>query len=1031
MAFLERIRLTFFDLKSNIEDGKLAELLGNARVTSSSNGYGQIVLGDSTGRIHLIRKMFEIKTFEAYNQCVTLVEQCKQLPYLITIGEDGIGINPHIRIWHTEKLDKNDQPVCLRVTRVSIPNKVVIPTAICVSDNMTIMAVGFNDGSILIYRGDVKKERSSKQTLLTEYYLSSVTGLSLSAFGKTVHLYVATVNSIEMIDISQKDKEKIEDEKGKHFFVARDKAVYCYTNGVLGPCYAVNGTKLQLSWFRSYLVIISEEINPFNILGSQPSKIRDEPQRGTHVITILDTKNNVTAYHSQVHDVQDVLMEWGSLYILSPENQLSMVAEKDIHSKLALLFKKNLYDVAIRVAKYHQYDSDSLMEISRQYGDHLYSKGDHKGAIEQYIRTIGKLEPSYVIRKYLGSQQVENLTTYLQALHKQGVASGEHTTLLLNFYTKLNKPELLKEFIMTKDRQIDFDVEVAIDVCRHVSPEDALLLAEKHKKHDWYLSIQIDDLNKYNAGLDYIAKLEFNDAHYLIRKYGSTLLAHIPEETTQFLIKLCTCYRPSTEPTLDELDANGYDSNSTRKANPESFIHYFLDDSVRLVEFLEKTTESGSGCNSQVYTTLLEHYLQVWASQIDTSSKLAYESKIMKLLETPEEACDKHQALVLCKAANFPKGLLFLYGQNKMYQSISKYHVQENDHASLLGCCRRFEHQMPSLWLQALWELKFHKNLKEEVLHEILMAIEKRNLMSPIIVIDSLSDSSCFLAGHLKSYLKSVLQRELKLKEEQDRLISDYEEEIVETQRLVDDLMSKPVKFQVSRILSINNAFKALRITITSVLHAPKSNKLVIDSIRSQEENKNLDEVFHGQLEQAEDGFSLVTDFLGIGVFTRLTNYRQVAMRADTLRTKMYTKPSSNVNTTTEQASQPSQQQRIINRNEELLMATSYKNSRIGGDMKTLDSQLATYGTSIKSAQPGGRHSADNPPASERITTSAIGPAKSSGNPFEDDDEEDDVNNPFNTMDEESHTGKNPFGNEADDEFEESDDYDKNLNPFA
>ncbi|CAB0011519.1 unnamed protein product, partial [Nesidiocoris tenuis] len=62
--------------------------------------------------------------------------------------------------------------------------------------------------------------------------------------------------------------------------------------------------------------------------------------------------------------------------------------------------------------------------------------------------------------------------------------------------------------------------------------------------------------------------------------------------------------------------------------------------------------------------------------------------------------------------------------------------------------------------------------------------------MSPIIVIDSLSDSSCFLAGHLKSYLKSVLQRELKLKEEQDRLISDYEEEIVETQRLVDDLMS-------------------------------------------------------------------------------------------------------------------------------------------------------------------------------------------------------------------------------------------------
>ena len=29
----------------------------------------------------------------------------------------------------------------------------------------------------------------------------------------------------------------------------------------------------------------------------------------------------------------------------------------------------------------------------------VYSKGDHDGAISQYIRTIGHLEPSYVIRK--------------------------------------------------------------------------------------------------------------------------------------------------------------------------------------------------------------------------------------------------------------------------------------------------------------------------------------------------------------------------------------------------------------------------------------------------------------------------------------------------------------------------------------------------------------------------------------------------------------------------------------------------------
>lgn len=96
--------------------------------------------------------------------------------------------------------------------------------------------------------------------------------------------------------------------------------------------------------------------------------------------------------------------------------------------------------------------------------------GDYAGAIEQYIKTIGKLEPSYVIRKFLDSQHIEKLTTYLQALHKQGHATEDHTTLLLNCFTKLNNSvnqcDSLKAFIMTTDSDINYDVEVAIKVCR-------------------------------------------------------------------------------------------------------------------------------------------------------------------------------------------------------------------------------------------------------------------------------------------------------------------------------------------------------------------------------------------------------------------------------------------------------------------------------------------------------------------------------------------------------------------------------------
>lgn len=66
-------------------------------------------------------------------------------------------------------------------------------------------------------------------------------------------------------------------------------------------------------------------------------------------------------------------------------------------------------------------------------------------------------------------------------------------------------------FFQTEDRELDFDVEVAINVCRQSSSEDALLLAKKHNLHSWFLKIQIEDNHEYSAALDYISKLEFNE----------------------------------------------------------------------------------------------------------------------------------------------------------------------------------------------------------------------------------------------------------------------------------------------------------------------------------------------------------------------------------------------------------------------------------------------------------------------------------------------------------------------------------------
>lgn len=78
---------------------------------------------------------------------------------------------------------------------------------------------------------------------------------------------------------------------------------------------------------------------------------------------------------------QALLSEWGALYALTGSGPLSdakliQLTEKDVQSKLELLFKKNLYDVAVKIAKSQQYDEAGLVDIFRQYGDHLYAKGE-------------------------------------------------------------------------------------------------------------------------------------------------------------------------------------------------------------------------------------------------------------------------------------------------------------------------------------------------------------------------------------------------------------------------------------------------------------------------------------------------------------------------------------------------------------------------------------------------------------------------------------------------------------------------------
>ena len=147
-----------------------------------------------------------------------------------------------------------------------------------------------------------------------------------------------------------------------------------------------------------------------------------------------------------------------------------------------------------------------------------------------------------MIRKFLDAHKIHHLTGYLQALHSKNLANEDHTTLLLNCYTKLKDKAKLDEF--TEKDTVDFDVDIAIKVCRQAGyNKHALDLAKKHGRHEWYLCMQIEDVKNYSDAIRYIGTLDFHDAELNMKKYGHALMQKLPDETTELLKILCTGIR--------------------------------------------------------------------------------------------------------------------------------------------------------------------------------------------------------------------------------------------------------------------------------------------------------------------------------------------------------------------------------------------------------------------------------------------------------------------------------------------------------
>ncbi|KAH6577766.1 hypothetical protein BASA83_008403 [Batrachochytrium salamandrivorans] len=627
--------------------------------------------------------MVVIASFKAHSSPITHVKQMRRKPILLTIGEDD-SATPTLKIWSIEKeaIESGKPAVLIQTKKITHKAKVFPVTAFAALENLNQIAIGLENGIVIVYRGDLSRARQSK-TVVVHEGSETVTGLGFREDGSEGILYICTFARIIACVTSNRDTKNVLEEQGV------DISLSLTTPGDRFQEMAMARKKTLMTWFRGYLVLVSKEA-PLrtNVLtefgnasdsavatGSEAELSQSWSTGGPspgHVLTIYDLKSKFIAYRGSFgtrrfdssvgtavgEPISHVLSEWGELFVITKGNKIFRLHETDLDSKLDLLYAKGMYNLAISMmthpataihtvglrsdfsggaallsgseAPLMKPDEAStlvIMDIHKRYGDHLYSRGEFDSSVKQYIKTIGHLEPSYVIRKFLDAQRIYNLTSYLQALHDHQLANPNHTTLLLNCYTKLKDIPRLDSFISSPTSL--FDVETAIRVCRQASYyTHALKLAARFGQHEWHMRVQIEDLQQYDEALAYLAKLP---RKHQIRKalpsYGYILVKHRPCQATEALVRACT--RPTVAKTpnvenkgskatpadmVDSHTMSGFVSAEVAQvipdslldddiAQPQDFMSFFVDQPVWCITFIENVLWKRWGVNKDLFSS--------------------------------------------------------------------------------------------------------------------------------------------------------------------------------------------------------------------------------------------------------------------------------------------------------------------------------------------------------------------------------------------------------------------------------------------
>lgn len=808
---------------------------------------------------------------------VTNIKQAPDTAYLLTLAED-LSHEPELKVWSLDQtVRKSGHPKCVCTLTVQNGRKNFPVTAFTVTSDLAQLAVGFGNGAVTVVRGDFIHDRGTKQRTVFESE-EPITGLEFRE-ASTTALYIATTSRILALAITgnrQGTPARMLDENGcavgcmtldpqlNEIIIARDDAIYTYgPQGKAAP-YAYEGAKKLVGVSKDYVLIVSPPNNNFGkstplraFGGTQAEEIFN-----SSTFTILNTDLKFIAHSESLQSqVSTIFSIWGDIYLLTIDGKLFRYHERTFQQKLEVLYRLNLFNLAIDMARRYRVADVQQNVIYRKYGDYLYQRGEYDLAMQQYLSAIDNTEPSQIIRKFLDNQRIRNLIEYLEELHEHGKATSDHTTLLLNCYAKLKDVDKLEEFIR-QPGELKFDLDTAIIMCRQGGYYDqAAFLARRHDEHGLVVDILVEDLRKYAEAMAYIVRLEPKEAYPNFMKFGTVLLEHCSREATRLFIDYFTgSFRPKKDavivqeaPTTQESGGIGnmaqsavqslaaliplpYMSTSAAQTPPSrdesktmvnqvietttenDFVDYdvpkprvafsaFIGHEEEFIDFLEACIESEDvklEDKSELYTTLLEMYLHK-ASATRTEEKTEWERKARALIESKSVPIDTSNILLLSDLEQFRDGTILVSERQGLRFDVFRSYTAARDTRGAIRALQKYGPEEPQLYPAALAYFTSSPEVLEAAGSEVeavLRKIDAEGLMAPLEVIQTLSNNAVATMGLVKKYLSTTVERERSEIAANRRLISYYRADTTQKLDEISELTTKPTSFSATRCLS-------------------------------------------------------------------------------------------------------------------------------------------------------------------------------------------------------------------------------------